>query len=134
VIPYREARLVVDKTISLISALVMRCCLQAVELHYPSNWYHSNIHAADVVQALAAIIMQDDLMSSFTELEILSLVLAAIIHDVNHTGVEMSEHVLVAWFSHTPPSYMSSQKKQPCCIQVGCPTRQQTKPLCQCHC
>lgn len=59
---------------------------QATELHYPANWYHSNIHAADVVQALAAIVMQDDLMSSFTELEMLSLVLSAIIHDVNHTG------------------------------------------------
>jgi len=62
--------------------------LGAVErLYKPENPYHSNTHAADVVQGVACVIDCDGLVSRLTDLEALALVLAAVIHDAGHPGV-----------------------------------------------
>lgn len=64
---------------------------QAIEALYLSNPYHNHVHAADVVQALGVFLCKDDLKSSkvlkFTDLEVLSMILAAAVHDVGHQGV-----------------------------------------------
>lgn len=50
------------------------------------NPYHNSTHAADVTQALLAIVYQDGLHTKFTDLELLACFIAAIIHDVVHPG------------------------------------------------
>ncbi|CAD7700845.1 unnamed protein product [Ostreobium quekettii] len=66
---------------------------KAVEENYLDNPYHNNIHAADVVQALGVILARDDLKSRFTDLELLAMLLAAVVHDVAHPGVTNEFHI-----------------------------------------
>lgn len=75
----------------------MRKFLQTIESLYLSNPYHNHVHAADVVQALGVFLCKDDLKSSlvlkFTDLELLSMILAAATHDVGHQGLTNEFHV-----------------------------------------
>jgi hypothetical protein len=57
-----------------------------VEAAYNANPYHNSTHAADVVQSLASLLTADQLLSKLSQVELLSLVLAAVIHDVGHPG------------------------------------------------
>lgn len=61
--------------------------LLCVEEHYNSNPYHNSIHAADVTQCLGSFIALDDWNQQLTDLELLALLLAAIVHDIGHPGV-----------------------------------------------
>eukprot|EP00892_Ulva_mutabilis_P001721 jgi/Ulvmu1/1154/UM107_0028.1 len=62
--------------------------LKVIEALYPrSNPYHNSTHAADVVQAVVCMLLQDRLTERFTDLEVLAMMLAAIVHDVGHPGV-----------------------------------------------
>ena len=51
------------------------------------NAYHNSTHAADVTQALLAILYTDGLHTKLTDLELLACFLAAILHDVAHPGL-----------------------------------------------
>lgn len=61
-------------------------CLQVVEASYNNNPYHNSTHAADIVQTVGCFVTMDDLGSQLTDLEVVSLFLAAIVHDVGHPG------------------------------------------------
>ena len=56
---------------------------------YKSNPYHNIIHACDVLQTCYIIISKGNLLSKkiFNTLDISSLLIASIIHDINHPGL-----------------------------------------------
>eukprot|EP00002_Diphylleia_rotans_P027776 TRINITY_DN557_c0_g4_i2.p1 TRINITY_DN557_c0_g4~~TRINITY_DN557_c0_g4_i2.p1 ORF type:complete len:798 (+),score=147.74 TRINITY_DN557_c0_g4_i2:193-2586(+) len=61
--------------------------LGIVESGYHSdNPYHNSIHAADVLQSTHQILVQSGLITFFDDMEILSLLVAAIVHDIDHPG------------------------------------------------
>lgn len=60
---------------------------QGVEDAYLNNPYHNSTHAADVVQGLAALFANNPFTAQLTDLEMLSMILACVIHDVGHPGV-----------------------------------------------
>lgn len=51
------------------------------------NPYHTNIHAADVAQAIASMMLTPRLAALLDHSDALSLLLAAIVHDFRHPGV-----------------------------------------------
>jgi 3'5'-cyclic nucleotide phosphodiesterase len=60
--------------------------LQDLEKMYNNNAYHNNLHAADVVQSMVALLATTDFTSQLTPLEILAVVMACAVHDVGHPG------------------------------------------------
>ncbi|KAL3926173.1 MAG: hypothetical protein SGBAC_013578 [Bacillariaceae sp.] len=61
--------------------------VRAIEQGYKNNPYHNHIHAADVLQTLHSLLVSEEGMrSKLTRLQHLSLLLAAISHDVGHDG------------------------------------------------
>jgi len=65
----------------------LKAFLTGLEETYKPNPYHNSTHAADVVQVVTATLCMDEFTSQLTDLEVLSLLLAACIHDVAHPGV-----------------------------------------------
>ena len=62
--------------------------MQEIEATYRrSNPYHNSTHAADVVQGLACMFAQNRFMAQLTDLEMLSMILACVMHDAGHPGV-----------------------------------------------
>jgi hypothetical protein len=55
--------------------------------YHASNPFHNSIHAADVTQALHCVMQQPVIQKHLTKLEIMSALLAAAGHDVDHPGV-----------------------------------------------
>lgn len=72
--------------------------LQALEGGYNKNPYHNATHAADVTQNVGVMLAADDLPSRLSKLEVLAMLLAAAVHDVNHPGGHISaeSHVTAA--------------------------------------
>jgi len=60
--------------------------IRKIEAHYKENPYHNRIHATDVLQSVGFILHYHDFYREFTDLEILAMLLAAAIHDVDHPG------------------------------------------------
>ncbi|XP_015520220.1 calcium/calmodulin-dependent 3',5'-cyclic nucleotide phosphodiesterase 1 isoform X2 [Neodiprion lecontei] len=58
------------------------------------NPYHNNLHAADVAQTMHYVLCQTGLMNWLTDLEIFATLVAAIIHDFEHTGTTNNFHVM----------------------------------------
>ncbi|XP_055847860.1 dual specificity calcium/calmodulin-dependent 3',5'-cyclic nucleotide phosphodiesterase 1 isoform X5 [Episyrphus balteatus] len=58
------------------------------------NPYHNNLHAADVTQTIHFMLCQTGLMNWMTDLEIFATLLAALIHDFEHTGTTNNFHVM----------------------------------------
>uniref|UniRef100_A0A182F0N0 Phosphodiesterase n=2 Tax=Anopheles albimanus TaxID=7167 RepID=A0A182F0N0_ANOAL len=58
------------------------------------NPYHNNLHAADVAQTVHHVLCQTGLMHWLTDLEIFATLLAALIHDYEHTGTTNNFHVM----------------------------------------
>ena len=60
-----------------------------VEDGYTGRLYHSNVHAADVLQSLHTLVTRGRVasQSQLNELSVLSMYMAAIIHDYEHLGV-----------------------------------------------
>lgn len=63
--------------------------LRDVEKGYDrKNFYHSNIHGADVTNSTIFLLQQGLLKrGAVSDLEILSLVVSALCHDIGHPGV-----------------------------------------------
>lgn len=58
------------------------------------NPYHNNLHAVDVAQTVHHILCQTGLMNWMSDLEIFATLLAALIHDYEHTGTTNNFHVM----------------------------------------
>ncbi|PSN58324.1 Calcium/calmodulin-dependent 3' [Blattella germanica] len=58
------------------------------------NPYHNNLHAADVAQTVHYMLCQTGLMNWLTDLEIFATLVAALIHDYEHTGTTNNFHVI----------------------------------------
>ncbi|XP_071448925.1 dual specificity calcium/calmodulin-dependent 3',5'-cyclic nucleotide phosphodiesterase 1A-like isoform X2 [Hetaerina americana] len=58
------------------------------------NPYHNNNHAADVAQTVHHMLSQTGLMNWLTDLEIFATLIAALVHDFEHTGTTNNFHVM----------------------------------------
>jgi len=68
--------------------------LRAIEEKYNANVsYHNYVHAADVTQSLHVLLQMG--AKNFTEekLELFSMLISAVVHDVGHTGLNNNFHV-----------------------------------------
>jgi hypothetical protein len=68
--------------------------LKAIENKYnPEVSYHNHVHAADVTQSLHVLLQMG--AKNFTEekLELFSMLISAVVHDVGHTGLNNNFHV-----------------------------------------
>uniref|UniRef100_A0A8C2YW16 Phosphodiesterase n=1 Tax=Cyclopterus lumpus TaxID=8103 RepID=A0A8C2YW16_CYCLU len=62
--------------------------MMTLEDHYHADVaYHNNIHAADVVQSIHVLLSTPALEAVFTDLEVMAVLFASAIHDVDHPGV-----------------------------------------------
>mmetsp|Transcript_11094 Transcript_11094/g.24444 ORF Transcript_11094/g.24444 Transcript_11094/m.24444 type:complete len:1454 (-) Transcript_11094:1412-5773(-) len=61
--------------------------LRTVEADYLPNPYHNNIHAADVVQTLNTMLQLGGKEYASSPLDLFSILVAAVIHDVKHPGL-----------------------------------------------
>lgn len=66
--------------------------LNAAEAEYLGQPYHNSIHAADVVQALGAMILADTWHKTLEDWEVLALIIAGATHDLGHPGVNNAFH------------------------------------------
>lgn len=58
------------------------------------NPYHNNLHAVDVMQSMHYCLCNTGLMNWLTDLEIFASLLAALLHDYEHTGTTNNFHVM----------------------------------------
>ncbi|KOB77986.1 Calcium/calmodulin-dependent 3',5'-cyclic nucleotide phosphodiesterase 1C, partial [Operophtera brumata] len=58
------------------------------------NPYHNNLHAADVAQTVHYMLCQTGLMNWLSDLEIFATLVAALVHDYEHTGTTNNFHVM----------------------------------------
>lgn len=66
-------------------------CFRLLEFAYhSSNPYHNSVHAADVTQAMHCFIQEKRIRYHMTDLEILSSIMAAVCHDLDHPGVNQT--------------------------------------------
>lgn len=81
------------------SLQITPACLDAflsrVEQGYKhhGNPYHNATHGADVLQTVHYLVHTTGLETWFCELEVLALLLAAVIHDLDHTGTTNTFHI-----------------------------------------
>ena len=61
--------------------------LLTLEAHYQNVPYHNSAHAADVCQSVHVLLSSPALQSVFTDLEVLTALFSAAIHDVDHPGL-----------------------------------------------
>ncbi|KAF6021717.1 PDE1C [Bugula neritina] len=70
--------------------------LTALQVGYSkySNPYHNLIHGADVAQTVYALLQISGLMKWLTDIEIFATIIAALIHDYEHTGTTNNFHIM----------------------------------------
>lgn len=96
---------------------------------YNNNPYHNNIHAADVVQSMVALLATSDFTTQLLPLEILAVIMACAVHDVGHPGT-LSQCVLhgfslliVAVFLDWQPSLFSHHRSVIWQVRIVCSMR-----------
>lgn len=74
---------------------MLEAMLNHVEAGYTANGnpYHNNMHACDVLQTTHYFISQTGLANWMSDLEIFTSLMAAIIHDFDHTGTTNNFHI-----------------------------------------
>ena len=75
-----------------ISLTKLATFLKVMEDSYKDNPYHNKIHAADVLQTVHYMLKCKGMDNMFADAEILALLLAAIVHDVEHDGFNNDFH------------------------------------------
>ncbi|KAI6203240.1 Phosphodiesterase [Aphelenchoides besseyi] len=78
-----------------INYQILENYLLALEAGYSrhNNPYHNTVHAADVTQTSHYMLSQTGLASSLSDLEMLSVLFGAMIHDYEHTGHTNNFHI-----------------------------------------
>jgi hypothetical protein len=80
----KKLRILEDFKVEEISLLQY---LDEIEMTYQRNPYHNSVHAADMLQAMWVFLNDDRLNGVLTRLELLAVILACTVHDVDHPGV-----------------------------------------------
>ncbi|KAL2914797.1 Chk1 protein kinase [Polyrhizophydium stewartii] len=70
-----------------INDTVVRNFFERVEAGYHKLPYHNSSHAADVLQTVAMLLLETELVEKFTALEIFCACVASAVHDLDHPGV-----------------------------------------------
>ncbi|KAI0209156.1 High affinity cAMP-specific 3',5'-cyclic phosphodiesterase 7A [Lamellibrachia satsuma] len=78
------------QTFNLDIVKLMRCVSLIEDSYHNSNPYHNAVHAADVTQAMHCFLKENKLAQHLTPLEKLTAILSAILHDVDHPGVNQA--------------------------------------------
>eukprot|EP01026_Neomeris_dumetosa_P029332 TRINITY_DN2377_c0_g1_i1.p1 TRINITY_DN2377_c0_g1~~TRINITY_DN2377_c0_g1_i1.p1 ORF type:complete len:372 (+),score=22.73 TRINITY_DN2377_c0_g1_i1:3-1118(+) len=93
--------------------------LHEIEQAYNDVPYHNSTHAADVVQSLACMVELDYqyLFNKLSSIQVFSLLLAAIIHDVGHLG--KSNSFLVQTRSHLALVYNDQNVNENMHLSLG---------------
>ncbi|XP_076458789.1 putative 3',5'-cyclic phosphodiesterase pde-1 isoform X2 [Babylonia areolata] len=78
-----------------INTQVLDSFLFALEVGYSKfrNPYHNLIHGADVAQTVHYVLTQSHLAHWLTDLEVFATIIAALIHDYEHTGTTNNFHI-----------------------------------------
>ncbi|XP_022686643.1 uncharacterized protein LOC111259157 isoform X2 [Varroa jacobsoni] len=74
--------------------------------YHVSNPYHNAVHAADVTQAMHCFLREGAILQHLTPIEILSALLAAVTHDLDHPGV--NQQFLIETKNHLAALYNKS--------------------------
>ncbi|XP_069108249.1 dual specificity calcium/calmodulin-dependent 3',5'-cyclic nucleotide phosphodiesterase 1A-like [Argopecten irradians] len=79
-----------------ISTSVLDSFLLAIEQGYSKykNPYHNLLHGADVAQTVHFVLSQSKLAHWLTDLEVFATIIAALIHDYEHTGTTNNFHIM----------------------------------------
>ncbi|KAJ3322479.1 tRNA N6-adenosine threonylcarbamoyltransferase [Boothiomyces sp. JEL0866] len=70
-----------------LSTTVTQTFLERVESSYNKLPYHNSIHATDVLQTAVLLLLNTDIVTNFTPLEIFSIIIASAVHDLDHPGI-----------------------------------------------
>jgi GAF domain-containing protein len=70
-----------------IPEIQSRSYFQKVELEYHNLPYHNSTHAADLLKTMEALLLDTELASKFSGLEIFGMIVAGAVHDMDHPGV-----------------------------------------------
>ena len=64
----------------------LTCFLQELQMRYKLNPYHNAVHAADILSSGLYMVSTSFIQSNLTDLEMLSLIISHLAHDVGHPG------------------------------------------------
>lgn len=78
-----------------INTSVLDTFLLALEAGYSKykNPYHNLVHGGDVAQTVHTILSQSKLVNWLTDLEVFATIVAALLHDFEHTGTTNNFHI-----------------------------------------
>ncbi|XP_052813969.1 dual specificity calcium/calmodulin-dependent 3',5'-cyclic nucleotide phosphodiesterase 1C-like [Mya arenaria] len=78
-----------------INSSVLDSFLLAIEVGYGKykNPYHNLVHGGDIAQTVHTILSQSKLVNWLTDLEVFATIVAALIHDFEHTGTTNNFHI-----------------------------------------
>eukprot|EP00754_Rhynchopus_humris_P029350 Rhum_TRINITY_DN15211_c19_g1::Rhum_TRINITY_DN15211_c19_g1_i1::g.145000::m.145000/K13293/PDE4; cAMP-specific phosphodiesterase 4 len=72
-----------------LTTAMVKAFLTEVADAYPSNPYHSQEHAADVLQSTHVLLMSHGSLRGFlTDVDLFTLMISAVCHDLHHPGVD----------------------------------------------
>lgn len=72
---------------SIDAATLVRYLLKVESSYHSDVPYHNSLHAADVTQTSHFLLQAETLDDVFSDLEILAVIFASIVHDVDHPGL-----------------------------------------------
>lgn len=76
------------------------------EGYHSSNPYHNSIHATDVTQAMHCFLQQTKILNHLEPLEIMSALIGAVTHDLDHPGV--NQQFLITTSNHLAALYKNA--------------------------